>query len=73
SMGLAPIVVNDIFKALKKVNEQGMSILLVEQSAWLGLKAAKRAYVLETGDVVIADTVEALSNNSEVKKSYLGL
>ncbi len=73
SMGLAPIVINDIFVALKKVNEQGMSVLLVEQSAWLGLKAAKRAYVLETGNVVISDTVEALSNNSEVKKSYLGL
>lgn len=73
SMGLAPIVINDIFMALKKVNEQGMSVLLVEQSAWLGLKAAKRAYVLETGDVVVADTVEALSNNSEIKKSYLGL
>lgn len=73
SMGLAPIVINDIFLALKKVNEQGMSVLLVEQSAWLGLKAAKRAYVLETGNVVIEDTVEALTNNSEVKKSYLGL
>lgn len=73
SMGLAPIVVNDIFLALKKVNEQGMSVLLVEQSAWLALKASKRAYVLETGRVAITDTVEALSNNPEVKKSYLGL
>lgn len=73
SMGLAPIVINDIFLALKKVNEQGMAVLLVEQSAWLALKASKRAYVLETGNVVITDTVEALSNNPEIKKSYLGL
>ena len=73
SMGLAPLVINDIFLALKKVNEQGMTVLLVEQSAWLALKASKRAYVLETGNVVISDTVEALSNNPEIKKSYLGL
>lgn len=73
SMGLAPIVINDIFLALKKINEQGVTVLLVEQSAWLALKVSKRAYVLETGNVVISDTVEALSNNPEIKKSYLGL
>ncbi len=73
SMGLAPIIIRDIFLALKQINQQGTTILLVEQSAYLALKASKRAYVIESGRVTLHDTVENLSKNPSMKKSYLGM
>jgi branched-chain amino acid transport system ATP-binding protein len=73
SLGLAPIIIKEIFVALREINRRGTSILLVEQSAYLALKVSKRAYVFETGNVVLEDTVEKLAADPSMKKSYLGL
>jgi len=72
SMGLAPILVEKIFQIIKEINQQGTTILLVEQNAHQALKIATRGYVLETGKIVLSDTAENLLNNEEVKKAYLG-
>jgi branched-chain amino acid transport system ATP-binding protein len=72
SMGLAPIFVERIFEIIKTINEQGTSILLVEQNALMALDAAHRGYVLETGRIVLADEASKLKNNEEVRKTYLG-
>ncbi len=72
SLGLAPIFVERIFEIIKTINEQGTSILLVEQNALMALDAADRGYVLETGRIVLADKAEALKTNDEVRKTYLG-
>ncbi len=72
SMGLAPLLMLDMFKALKEINKQGTTILLVEQNARLALKFAKRGYVLENGHLVLEGESEKLLNDPEVKKAYLG-
>ena len=72
SLGLAPIFVERIFDIIKQINEQGTSILLVEQNALMALDAANRGYVLETGRIVLADSAAALKTNEEVRKTYLG-
>jgi len=72
SMGLAPVLVRDIFETLKEINAQGTTILLVEQNANMALKLANRTYVLETGDIVLEGTSAELAANPEVKKAYLG-
>src|SRR5580765_1703423 len=72
SLGLAPIFVERIFDIIRQINEQGTSILLVEQNALMALDAARRGYVLETGRIVLADKAEALKTNEEVRKTYLG-
>ena len=72
SMGLAPVLMMSLFGALKDINKEGTTILLVEQNARLALQFAQRGYVLETGDIVLEDTSEALANNPDVKKAYLG-
>ena len=72
SMGLAPIFVERIFDIIKQINEQGTSILLVEQNALMALDVANRGYVLETGHVALADDAKALAQNPEVRKTYLG-
>jgi branched-chain amino acid transport system ATP-binding protein len=72
SLGLAPIFVERIFDIIKQINEQGTSILLVEQNALMALDAAHRGYVLETGRIVLADSAEALKTNEQVRKTYLG-
>ncbi len=72
SMGLAPILVKEIFNIIKRCNEEGMTILLVEQNASVALSLAHRAYVLETGRVVMSGKAEDLLGNEEVKKAYLG-
>jgi len=72
SMGLAPVLVRDIFDTLKEINAQGTTILLVEQNANMALKLASRGYVLETGDIVLQGTSAELAANPEVKKAYLG-
>lgn len=72
SMGLAPILVKEIFEIIKECNKNGMTILLVEQNAKMALNISHRAYVLETGKIVISDKAENLLGNSEVKKAYLG-
>jgi branched-chain amino acid transport system ATP-binding protein len=72
SMGLAPIFVERIFETIVEVNKQGTSILLVEQNALMALDVASRGYVLETGHVALADDANALAQNPEVRKTYLG-
>jgi branched-chain amino acid transport system ATP-binding protein len=72
SLGLAPIFVERIFDIIKQINEQGTSILLVEQNALMALDAANRGYVLETGRIVLADDAASLKTNEQVRKTYLG-
>ena len=73
SLGLAPIIVQGIFEVLRDVNEQGVSILLVEQNAVEALDLAGRGYVLEEGRIVGEDTADALMEDSRLRKAYLGL
>jgi branched-chain amino acid transport system ATP-binding protein len=72
SMGLAPVVVEQIFDTIDEVNRQGTTILLVEQNASMALSIAHRGYVLETGRVVLAGTATTLSENADVRRAYLG-
>jgi branched-chain amino acid transport system ATP-binding protein len=72
SMGLAPILVEQIFGILRTINEQGTTVLLVEQNALMALGIANRGYILQTGEVVLADVAERLAQNPEVRKAYLG-
>ncbi|MDX1776128.1 MAG: ABC transporter ATP-binding protein [Desulfobulbales bacterium] len=72
SMGLAPLLMLSMFEALKEINREGTTILLVEQNARLALKFAQRAYVLENGRMVLAGPAADLLNNPEVKRAYLG-
>ena len=73
SMGLAPIFVEKIFEIVKEINQQGTTILLVEQNALMALDVAHRGYVLETGTVVLAGSRDSLANNPGVKEAYLGI
>ena len=73
SLGLAPLVVAHIFEIIKKLNQDGMTILLVEQNAQMALKISHRAYVLETGQVTLSGRGAELLSNEEVRKSYLGI
>ncbi|ACL05361.1 ABC transporter ATP-binding protein [Desulfatibacillum aliphaticivorans] len=72
SMGLAPLLMQNVFKALKEINKEGAAILLVEQNARLALQFASRAYVLETGSLVMEGDSKKLLEDPEVKKAYLG-
>lgn len=72
SMGLMPIMVNTCFEVIKKLNDDGITVLVVEQNANKALKIADRGYVLETGNIVISDTAENMRNNDTVQKAYLG-
>ncbi len=72
SMGLAPLLMLSMFDALKEINQAGTTILLVEQNARLALKFAQRGYVIENGEIVLSGTSEALLNDTDVKKAYLG-
>ncbi len=72
SMGLAPILVETIFGVVKDINAQGTTVLLVEQNALMALAIAHRGYVLQTGQIVLADTGQALLRDETVRKAYLG-
>jgi len=72
SMGLAPMLVNQIFDIIKELNSQGVTILLVEQNARMALKLADRGYVLESGRITLSDKASVLLDNEAVKKAYLG-
>jgi len=72
SMGLAPLLMLDVFEALKEINEEGTTILLVEQNARMALQFARRGYVLENGNLVLEGASEDLLENPDVKKAYLG-
>ena len=72
SLGLAPLVVRDIFEIIRQINRQGVSILLIEQNANMALKVADSAYVMETGCITLSGAGRDLLNNEAVKKAYLG-
>lgn len=72
SMGLAPLLMYDMFRALKELNSQGMTLLLIEQNARIALQFAHRGYVLDTGAIVATGKAKELMNNPDVKKAYLG-
>jgi branched-chain amino acid transport system ATP-binding protein len=72
SLGLAPLVVSDIFRIVKELNEEGMTVLVVEQNANIALQAADEAYVLEVGKVVLSGASAELREHESVRKSYLG-
>ena len=73
SMGLAPVLVETIFQTVTEINEQGVTVLLVEQNAHMALQIAHRGYVLQTGEIVLADTADNLRTNPMVQKAYLGI
>ena len=73
SMGLAPVLVEDVFDTIQEINQDGTTILLVEQNAHMALQVAGRGYVLQTGEIVLSDTADGLRQNSMVQKAYLGM
>jgi len=72
SLGLAPIIVKELFGIIKKINEEGMTVLLIEQNANAALKIADIGYIMETGRITLTGTGKELLNNEEIKKAYLG-
>jgi branched-chain amino acid transport system ATP-binding protein len=72
SMGLAPVLVDEIFSIIKRINESGVTVLLVEQNAFMALSISSRAYVLETGRIAVSGTSEELMADERIKKAYLG-
>ena len=72
SMGLSPLLVSEIFDIIESISKQGVTILLVERNAKKALSIADRGYVLETGNIVMEDSAQALLNNEDIKKAYLG-
>ena len=72
SMGLAPILVEQVFETIKEINERGTTIFLVEQNANMALEVADRAYVIQTGNIVLSDTAKALLDDPKMKEAYLG-
>lgn len=73
SMGLAPIIVEEIFNIITEINKQGMTVLLIEQNAFMSLQIATRAYVLETGNITLSGTGQELLHMEAVKQAYLGI
>jgi branched-chain amino acid transport system ATP-binding protein len=73
SLGLAPLIVRVIFDIIKKINEEGTTIFLVEQNAHMALKVAHRGYVMENGRITLEGNAQNLLVNEEVKKAYLGI
>ena len=73
SMGLAPIVVEEVFQVIRQISDMGKTILLVEQNASLALAIAHYAYVIELGTIVLAGTGEEMLKNPAVEKAYLGM
>lgn len=72
SLGVAPLLTERIYDTLRQINEQGTTILLVEQNANMALGLANRGYVIETGSIVLEDTAAALKASPEVRRAYLG-
>jgi branched-chain amino acid transport system ATP-binding protein len=73
SMGLAPVLVENVFETIQEINREGTTILLVEQNAHVALQVAGRGYVLQTGEIVLSDTADGLRENAMVQKAYLGM
>ena len=72
SMGISPVLTERIYETIAEINQEGMTILLVEQNANFALDVSKRAYVLETGKVAMSDNSDTLRTNPDVQKAYLG-
>lgn len=72
SMGLAPLLVQEIFEIIKRINQEGVTILLIEQNANMALSIADRAYVLETGNIVLKGDAKTIANDEAIRKAYLG-
>ena len=72
SMGLSPLLVNEIFDIIKEISKSGTTVLLVEQNAKMALSVADRAYVLETGSIAMSGDAKEMLNNDDIKKAYLG-
>jgi branched-chain amino acid transport system ATP-binding protein len=73
SMGLAPVLVESVFETIQEINQEGTTVLLVEQNAHMALQVADRGYVLQTGEIVLKDSAKGLRDNEEVQKAYLGM
>lgn len=73
SMGLAPVLVEDVFDRILEINREGTTVLLVEQNAHMALQVASRGYVLQTGEIVLSDSAEGLRQDPTVQKAYLGM
>ena len=71
SLGLAPIIVKEIFEAIKQIREDGTTIMFVEQNSKIALNTADRGYVMQTGEIILHDTCESLMNNEQVQKAYM--
>jgi branched-chain amino acid transport system ATP-binding protein len=71
SMGLAPVIVDQIFEIIQDLNRNGMTILLVEQNAFQALQIASRGYVIQTGEIILNDDAKLLLSNDQVKEAYL--
>lgn len=72
SLGLAPIIVKELFETIEQINKNGTTILLVEQNSKAALNIANRAYVMETGNIILSDEAKTLMQNEQIRKSYLG-
>ena len=72
SLGLAPLIVKEIFIAIRDINNEGTTILFVEQNSKIALSTANRGYVMQTGEIVMSNTCKNLMEDEEVKKAYLG-
>lgn len=72
SLGLAPIIVDEVFETIKSINTRGISVILVEQNAYMALETSARGYVLENGEVILSGPSNELLNNPGVKAAYLG-
>ncbi|MCL2579622.1 MAG: ABC transporter ATP-binding protein [Oscillospiraceae bacterium] len=73
SLGLAPLIIKEIFEAIKRINAEGTTILFVEQNSKIALNTAHRGYVVQTGEIVMSDTCENLLQNEDVQKAYMGV
>ena len=72
SLGLAPLIVAEIFEAIREINREGTTILFVEQNSKIALNTASRGYVMQNGEIILQDTSEHLMNDENVRKAYLG-
>ena len=72
SLGLAPLIIDDLYRAIREINERGTSILLVEQSVHRSLEIADRAYIIEHGRIILSGTAMEISQNPEVREAYFG-
>ena len=72
SLGLAPVIIQEVFQTINEIAKEGMTIFFVEQNTKMALKIANRGYVLQTGEIVMEDTCENLLHNEEVQRVYLG-